>query len=184
MVNNIQTFQYNGSEYNQLIPNFSSTANNSNQLGGVQSNLYATKEYVEKTFNNPFLGYEKLISITGNDKYKPNKTILTNKIIEILFHFNNCTMNISFANNIRITDSNNEIEYFYLWPRSGTAILTNYNQVLRLIPSKISENTILFLNPNSQDTTTLYMNRTIVDMFNYFPVFTNGSIDVYFKLLP
>lgn len=184
MANNIQMFQYNGLEYNQLIPKFSNTTNNSNQLGGLQSNLYATKEYVEKIINNPFLGYEKLISITGIDKYKPSKTILTNKIVEILFHFNNCTMNISFANDIRITDSNNAIEYIYLWPQSGTANLTNYNQVLRLIPSEISNDTIIFLSPYTNRATTLYMNRTIVDMFNYFPSFTSGSIDVYFKLLP
>lgn len=40
-------FQYDGSQYNQLIPNSSNTVMNSTQLGGVESNLYATKEYVD-----------------------------------------------------------------------------------------------------------------------------------------
>ena len=48
MTNNIQMFQYNGLEYNQLNPNLSNLSNNSNQLGGVDSSQYATKEYVDK----------------------------------------------------------------------------------------------------------------------------------------
>ena len=48
MTNNIQMFQYNGLEYNQLNPSLSNLSNNSNQLGGVDSSQYATKEYVDK----------------------------------------------------------------------------------------------------------------------------------------
>lgn len=48
MSNNFQMFQYDGSQYNQLIPNSSNTSINSTQLGGIESNLYATKEYVDR----------------------------------------------------------------------------------------------------------------------------------------
>lgn len=41
-------FQYDGSQYNQLIPNSSNTSINSTQLGGIESNLYATKEYADR----------------------------------------------------------------------------------------------------------------------------------------
>ena len=40
-------FQYDGSQYNQLTPNSSNTSINSTQLGGVDSTMYATKEYVD-----------------------------------------------------------------------------------------------------------------------------------------
>lgn len=48
MNNNFQILQYDGSQYNQLTPNLSNISNNSNQLGGVESSQYATKEYADK----------------------------------------------------------------------------------------------------------------------------------------
>ena len=71
MNNNFQIFQYDGSQYNQLIPNSSNTATNSTQLGGVESNLYATKEYVDtvapKTpYNSAYEGWTKIGTITFN----------------------------------------------------------------------------------------------------------------------
>lgn len=52
MTNNIQMFQYNGSEYNQLNPSLSNLSNNSNQLGGIDSSQYATKGYISGILSN------------------------------------------------------------------------------------------------------------------------------------
>lgn len=52
MTDSIQMFQYNGSEYNQLNPSLSNLSNNSNQLGGIDSSQYATKEYVSRILSS------------------------------------------------------------------------------------------------------------------------------------
>lgn len=43
MSNNIQMFQYDGSNYNQLNPNFANVSNNSFSLGGIESSQYFLK---------------------------------------------------------------------------------------------------------------------------------------------
>lgn len=61
MTNNIQMFQYNGSEYNQLNPSLSNLSNNSNQLGGVDSSQYATKEYVNRASSKKLIHNSNVI---------------------------------------------------------------------------------------------------------------------------
>ena len=70
-------FQYNGSEYNQLNPNLSNLSNDSNQLGGVGSSQYATKEYVDGGL--PFkysdwntINIERNLTVTNSSEYSEN----------------------------------------------------------------------------------------------------------------
>ena len=59
-------FQYDGSSYNQLIPNSSNMATNSMQLGGVEGNLYATKQYVDEKTDMKMYKKNLLMSHTFN----------------------------------------------------------------------------------------------------------------------
>ena len=113
MNNNFQIFQYDGSQYNQLIPNSSNIAVNSTQLGGIKSNLYATKEYVDKAapstpYSSPYDGWTKIDTIT-----------LTQPGVK---DFQNVPENINFVKFLIDSKSDSTLAYWGINTNSETSI--------------------------------------------------------------
>lgn len=83
-MSNIIINSFDGSIYTPLLPNanqavfannsqntvYATTANNSQQLGGIDSTMYATKKYVDENFAKSIMG-----SYTGDGGYERNNVI-------------------------------------------------------------------------------------------------------------
>lgn len=95
MTNNIQMFQYNGLEYNQLNPSLSNLSNNSNQLGGIESSQWATKEYVDTNLSFRLKYIDNLTAINQLSNESMFQDILKAKGIIIEYKINLTTENNS-----------------------------------------------------------------------------------------
>ena len=117
-------FHYNGSQYNQLIPNFSNISTNSTQLGGIESGLYATKEYVDGNKLQKF----QIIELPSAEQYAEQlfsfDEISDFKYIQIYFYgaYSKSTSQLGMY----IGESNTEIFGNLNWREQQTLIIYGF----------------------------------------------------------
>lgn len=192
MTNNIQMYQYSGSQYNQLNPNISNLANNSNQLGGIDSSQYATKEYADG-INPDFLRYKKIATF-GNFNGVFNQTV---NLGENKFDIRNLHSVLIKNININILTSSNCYTYFRFQIGDvtsfsfSTLLTTKSSQVITNSYAKfdsilIGDNGIPKFNDNSTPNFDESNNNFIIDniifLFEGLSSYRSGSFEVYIKL--
>lgn len=192
MSNNIQINQYNGTEYNQLNPNISNLANNSNQLGGIDSSQYATKEYADG-INPDFLRYKKIATF-GNFNGVFNQTV---NLSENKFDIRNLQSILIKNRNINVITSNNTNASFMfkivdtlsficrsLSSTKSSQLVTN--SYVKIDSIYIGNNGIPTLSgnivPNFDEPNNNFIIDNIVFSFNGLSSYGDGSFEVYIKL--
>lgn len=167
MINNIQIYQYSGSEYNQLNPNISNLANNSNQLGGIDSSQYATKEYADG-INPDFLGHKKIVTFANfNGIFDQMVSLNENK-----FDIRKLQSVIIKFNNINVILGNNA--YVYVEFKIGDVISFS---VSPLVSYSSSSSTMI------TDSYVKYQSGSLSDFGTpYFPNGINSSKQMHYSL--
>ena len=192
MSNNIQINQYNGTEYNQLNPNISNLANNSNQLGGIDSSQYATKEYADG-INPDFLRYKKIATF-GNFNGVFNQTV---NLGENKFDIRNLRSVLIKNININVITSSNCYTYFKfqigdvtsysfssLSTTKSSQLITN--SYVKFDSIFIGDNGIPKFNnssiPNFDESNNNFIIDNIIFLFGGLSSYRTGLFDVYIKL--
>ena len=197
MSNNFQMFQYDGSQYNQLVPNHSNIATNSTQLGGVDSTLYATKEYVNE-IDPLFTKHKKVATVSSYDNVYFSSQIEAKKIISIIYKINDFSASIE---NGKSEESNASLYIYFTYNSSSIGsfeviksmkakdIKINtivqkpvefYNQGSPLFLRDSSNNGLIFDGFNVSDAV---INGAYLNFDNRYFLFRSGNIEVWVRTI-
>lgn len=209
-MSNIIINSFDGNNYTQLLPNanqavfannsqnatYATTANNSQQLGGVDSSQYATKQYVDGT-DPLFARHKKIVTLSsGNIISFPQ--IETKKIISIIYRINNFSASIVSGKSEEST-TNLNVNFMKDSSYSSSFLIINnmnakdirINTIIQKQAEFASTTSSLFLRSASSgglvfdyfpnDTT--FINGASLEFNNGYFLFRNGNIDVWIRTI-